>query len=83
MPPTLKKLEGHIAFGSSVRASITVFMPTVTFEPLKLVLKLYIYIYYIKPTPCPSPLFILIVQYLQCSFNLRGLLVQIRPAPPT
>ena len=30
MPPTLKKLMGHIAFGAWVRA------PTVTFKPLKL-----------------------------------------------
>ena len=32
MPPTLKKLMGHIAFGGCV----TLFVPTVTFKPLKL-----------------------------------------------
>ena len=40
MPPTLKKLMGHIAFvacvGGCVRAWVTVFVPTVTFKPLKL-----------------------------------------------
>ena len=40
MPPTLKKLMGHIAFGACVggcvRACITLFVPTVTFKPLKL-----------------------------------------------
>ena len=44
MPPTLKKLMGHIAFGASVRAwvgacvggCVTLFVPTVTFKPLKL-----------------------------------------------
>ena len=35
MPPTLKTLEGHIAFGSCVRGCVTVFVPTVTFELLK------------------------------------------------
>ena len=36
MPPTLKKLMGHIAFGVWVRACVTLFVPTVTFKPLKL-----------------------------------------------
>ena len=40
MPPTLKKLMGHIAFGASVSgcvgALVTLFVPTVTFKPLKL-----------------------------------------------
>ena len=40
MPPTLKKLMGHIAFGACVRgcvrAWVTPFVPTVTFKPLKL-----------------------------------------------
>ena len=40
MPPTLKKLMGHIAFGVCVRACVgmcvTLFVPTVTFKPLKL-----------------------------------------------
>ena len=40
MPPTLKKLMGHIAFGACVRgcvrAWVTLFVPTVTFKPLKL-----------------------------------------------
>ena len=40
MPPTLKKLMGHIAFGASVSgcvgAWVTLFVPTVTFKPLKL-----------------------------------------------
>ena len=40
MPPTLKKLKGHIAFGASVSgcvgAWVTLFVPTVTFKPLKL-----------------------------------------------
>ena len=40
MPPTLKKLMGHIAFGASVsawvRGCVTLFVPTVTFKPLKL-----------------------------------------------
>ena len=36
MPPTLKKLMGHIAFGACVRACVTLFVPTVTFKPLKL-----------------------------------------------
>ena len=40
MPPTLKKLMGHIAFGASVsawvRGWVTLFVPTVTFKPLKL-----------------------------------------------
>ena len=36
MPPTLKKLMGHIAFGAWVRAWVTLFVPTVTFKPLKL-----------------------------------------------
>ena len=40
MPPTLKKLMGHIAFGASlsawVRVCVTLFVPTVTFKPLKL-----------------------------------------------
>ena len=40
MPPTLKKLMGHIAFGASVsawvRGCVTLSVPTVTFKPLKL-----------------------------------------------
>ena len=40
MPPTLKKLMGHIAFGACVRgwvgACVTLFVPTVAFKPLKL-----------------------------------------------
>ena len=40
MPPTLKKLMGHIAFGACVSgcggAWVTLFVPTVTFKPLKL-----------------------------------------------
>ena len=40
MPPTLKKLMGHIAFGACVggcvRGWVTLFVPTVTFKPLKL-----------------------------------------------
>ena len=36
MPPTLKKLMGHIAFGACVRAWVTLFVPTVTFKPVKL-----------------------------------------------
>ena len=40
MPPTLKKLMGHIAFGACVggcvRWWVTLFVPTVTFKPLKL-----------------------------------------------
>ena len=36
MPPTLKKLMGHIAFGVCVRGCFTFFVPTVTFKPLKL-----------------------------------------------
>ena len=36
MPPTLKKLMGHIAFGACVRAYVTLFVPTVTFKQLKL-----------------------------------------------
>ena len=40
MPPTLKKLMGHIAFEASVsgcvRGCVTLFVPTVTFLPLKL-----------------------------------------------
>ena len=40
MPPTLKKLMGHIAFGACVGARVggwvTLFVPTVTFKPLKL-----------------------------------------------
>ena len=40
MPPTLKKLMGHIAFG----ACVTLFVPTVTFKPLKLVLKFHMMI---------------------------------------
>ena len=36
MPPTLKKLMGHIAFGVCVRGCVTFFVPTVTFKPLKL-----------------------------------------------
>ena len=40
MPPTLKKLMGHIAFGvyvgACVRAGVTLFVPTVTLKPLKL-----------------------------------------------
>ena len=43
-PPTLKKLMGHIAFGACVRGwvgaclrgCVTLFVPTVTFKPLKL-----------------------------------------------
>ena len=36
MPPTLKKLMEQIAFGACVGACITLFVPTVTFKPLKL-----------------------------------------------
>ena len=44
MPPTLKKLMTHIAFGACVGgcvracvgAWVTLFVPTVTFKPLKL-----------------------------------------------
>ena len=44
MPLTLKKLMGHIAFGACVRAwvrawvraCVTLFVPIVTFKPLKL-----------------------------------------------
>ena len=44
MPPTLKKLMGHIAFGACVGVwvgacvggCVTLFVPTVTFKPLKL-----------------------------------------------
>ena len=40
MPPTLKKLMGHIAFGASVsawvRGCVTLSVPTVTFKSLKL-----------------------------------------------
>ena len=36
LPPTLKKLMGHIAFGACVRACVTLFVSTVTFKPLKL-----------------------------------------------
>ena len=44
MPPTLKKLMGHIAFGACVGgwvrawvgAWVTLFVPTVTFKPFKL-----------------------------------------------
>ena len=44
VPPTLKKLMGHIAFGACVgarvrvcvRGWVTLFVPTVTFKPLKL-----------------------------------------------
>ena len=44
MPPTLKKLMGHFAFGACVGgcvrawvgAWVTLFVPTVTFKPLKL-----------------------------------------------
>ena len=36
MPPTLKKLMGHIAFGASVSGCVTLFVPTVTFKPIKL-----------------------------------------------
>ena len=44
MPPHLKKLMGHIAFGECVGgcvrawvgAWVTLFVPTVTFKPLKL-----------------------------------------------
>ena len=44
MPPTLKKLMGHIAFGACVgacvggcvRGWVTLFVPTVTLKPLKL-----------------------------------------------
>ena len=40
MPPTLKKLMGHIAFGACVggcvRGWVTLFVPTVTFKSLKL-----------------------------------------------
>ena len=36
MPPTLKKLMGHIAFGACVSGWVTLFVPTVTFKPLKL-----------------------------------------------
>ena len=35
MPPTLKKLMGHNGFWS-VGAWVTLFVPTVTFKPLKL-----------------------------------------------
>ena len=38
--PTLKKLMGHIAFGACVRAlvhaCVTLFVPIITFKPLKL-----------------------------------------------
>ena len=40
MPPTLKKLMGHIAFVACMPACVggcvTFFVPTVTFKPLKL-----------------------------------------------
>ena len=36
MPPTLKKLMGHIAFGACVGGCVTLFVPTVTFKSLKL-----------------------------------------------
>ena len=40
MPPTLKKLMGHIAFGACVGACVcacvTLFVPTVTLKLLKL-----------------------------------------------
>ena len=36
MPPTLKKLMGHIAFGACVSGWVTLFVPTVTFKPLSL-----------------------------------------------
>ena len=36
MPSTLKKLMRHIAFGVWVRGWVTLFVPTVTFKPLKL-----------------------------------------------
>ena len=36
MPPTLKKLMGHIAFGACVGGWVTLFVPTVTVKPLKL-----------------------------------------------
>ena len=40
MPPTLKKLMGHIAFGACVGGCVggwvTLFVPTVTFKLLKL-----------------------------------------------
>ena len=36
MPPTLKKLMGHIAFGAWVHGWVTLFVTTVTFKPLKL-----------------------------------------------
>ena len=36
MPPTLKKLMGHIAFGACVGACVTLFVPTVTFKLIKL-----------------------------------------------
>ena len=36
MPPTLKKLMGHIAFGACVSGCVTLFVPSVTFKPLKL-----------------------------------------------
>ena len=48
MPPTLKKLMGHIAFGACVGGCVggwvTLLVPTVTFKPLKLVLKFHIWI---------------------------------------
>ena len=53
MLQTLKKLKGHIVFGSSVRssllASVTVFMPTVVFEPLKI--EYYIYLTTLLTSP--------------------------------
>ena len=40
LPVVLKKLMGHIAFGACVRgcvrACVTLFVPTITFKPLKL-----------------------------------------------
>ena len=48
MPPTLKKLMGHIAFGACmggcVGGWVTLFVATVTFKPLKLVLKFHLWI---------------------------------------
>ena len=42
MPPTLKKLMGHIASGACVGAWVTLFVPTVTFKPLKLEIHMWI-----------------------------------------
>ena len=48
MPPTLKKLMGHIAFGACVggcvRGWVTLFVPTVTFTVKARVLKFHMWI---------------------------------------